>query len=105
MEATKRQLTVDPKEVDAIVKRGWAKIYAGNVTDLSAMMAKFFSKYATRLYGAAEHMVEEVNEEMVYQTFKHLKVSAPGMDAWQPKELSLFSRQMCKRLADLFNLI
>ena len=69
------------------------------------MMAKFFSKYATTLYGAAERKVIEMTQEMVYQTFKHLKVSAPGMDAWQPKELSLFSRLMCKRVADLFNLI
>ena len=98
-------MITEPKEVDAIVKRGWAKIYAGNVIDIESMVANFFNKYATRLYGAAEYKVTEVTEEMVYQTFKHLKVSAPGMDAWQPSELSLFSRQMCKRVADLFNLI
>ena len=87
------QMITEPKEVDAIVERGWAKIYAGNVIDLESMLAEISSKYATRLYGAAEHKVTEVTEEMVYQTFRHLKVSAPGMDAWQPKELSLFSRQ------------
>ena len=42
---------------------------------------------------------------MVYETFRHLKVSAPGMDAWQPKELELFSPAVCKEVAKLFNMI
>ena len=52
------QLTADPREADAIVKRAWNKIYEGNVKDQTARIGHFFNKYATRLFSATEYIIE-----------------------------------------------
>ena len=71
----------------------------------TAILGNFFNKYPTRFFSATGCIISEVNGDMVYETFRQLKVSAPGMDAWQPKELALFSPAECKEVAQLFNMI
>lgn len=42
---------------------------------------------------------------MVYESFSRTAESAGALDAWHPKELSLFSKLLCGKVADMLNQI
>ena len=49
--------------------------------------------------------VDEIDVDMVYETFRTTPESELVMDGWQPRELSLFSLEVCRQIAVLFSLI
>ena len=99
------EITSNPKDVDAIVKRAWNAIHQGMQGCMDTAIEVYLEKYTRYIYRAAPFQVKDITEERVQEAFKHIGESAGGMDGWSPKELSYFSKKACRKVAILFNQI
>ena len=49
--------------------------------------------------------IEDITGEDVEAMVKSLKETAGGLDQWDPADLKLLSKEACKSLAEMFNMI
>ena len=68
-------------------------------------IAKFFDQFASGMYYWDQYQLDDSTEDDVYNHFKHATKSAAAMDGWHPKGFSYLSREVCTRIAILFNQI
>ena len=54
---------------------------------------------------AGEAKVKAIDEDMVYEAYTKTKDAVGGMDGWEAKELALFSRGICRWVAEFYTLI
>ena len=99
------EITSDPKEVDAIVKRAWQNIFEGIGGCLTSAIDYFLDKYINIILKMPEADYKEIDADMVYNSFTKTKDSAGALDGWMPKELSLLSHEMCRHIATMLNQI
>ena len=62
----KGEITTNPKEVDAIVKRAWKNIYDGAGINVEAAISMFFEYFAASMYHATEFQVQDLDGEAVF---------------------------------------
>ena len=105
MEETKSQMTAEPREVDAVVKRAWQVIYNGMSGCITAAVEQILEKYNNMIAKFPEADLLPVDADMVFESFNKTKDSAAALDGWNPKELSLLSHQTCAYIAVVFNQI
>ena len=97
------QMTADPREVDAVVKRAWKAIYDGMQGCITPAVAKFLSKYNDFIARHSEMVVQPLDALATYESFQRIKESAAALDGWHPTELSLMSLQACGYIAIMLN--
>ena len=81
------------------------KICKGNVRDAVATVSAFVARYGTYIYNANGARIKEIDADMVFEAFTKAKDIVGGMDGWEIKELALFSKEMCKWMAEFYKLI
>ena len=95
----KGEMTSNPVEVDAIVKRAWQAIYEGVGGCIATAIDKFLETYSSLIIKLPEAYLPPLDAEAVQEAFSRIKESAGALDGWSPKELSLLSREMYGHLA------
>ena len=85
------QMTSNPEDVDAIVKRAWQKIHEGAGGCITSAVDKFFNKYCEVINKKKPFEVESISVNMGQASFSRTAESAGALDGWNPKELSLLS--------------
>ena len=101
----KGDITTNPSEVDAIVKRWWKNIYDGIGGNIEKGIAAFFREFTRTMFQGPEYTLGDLDADTVYESFRNIPCSAGALDGWRPKELSYFSRKVCGRVAVLLNMI
>ena len=99
------QMTSNPADVDAIVKRAWQKIHKGTGGCISNAVDDFLDTYCEDIFKRKQFEVEEITGEMVQASFSRTAESAGALDGWSPKELSLLSLTIYCHIATLLNQI
>lgn len=94
-----------PKEVDAIVRKTYGKIYAGNCSDQRALAEKYIKDYDQYHFKMQEAVVEDITGGDVKATRNEAKHTAAGMDQWAPADLKELSDCAYQHLADMVNII
>ena len=105
MVGKKGDITTNPKEVDAIVKRAWKLIYDGVGQNIAKAIDNFFEKFASSMYHGPEYLLSDLDADTVYNSFRTTAKSAGALDGWQPRELALLSRRICGHIANMLNQI
>ena len=95
------EITTNPREVDAIVKRAWKKIYDGVGGCIQEGVDVFLEKYCNFIYKSTPTPLQPMDAQMVYESFGRTKASAGAMDGWMPKEMSLLSLITCGHIATM----
>lgn len=98
-------ITTNPKEVDGIVRRAWQQMYDGSVANIDETVRQFAVKHGIRFFKDSDFDVENIDGEMVFKAFRNTAASAAGMDGWEPKEFTFFSKRLCEHVADLLALL
>ena len=65
-----------------------------NPTSLEAKVQIFCRIYANSIF-ADDEFHHDIDAEMVHETFRSTPGSVPGMDGWEPREVSFFSLEVC----------
>ena len=76
----KGEITTNPQEVDAIVKRAWKVIYDGVAANMEVAINAFFEQFAHCILHQEEHLAKEVDGDMVYESFRNTADSVGAMD-------------------------
>ena len=63
----KGQITTNPQEVDAVVKREWQKVYNGMAGNIEKAVAVFLSKYN-------KHIVKKPEFELLFAKYRILQL-------------------------------
>ena len=53
----------------------------------------------------AEYTIDEIDANMVYESFRRTKDSVGAMDRWHPRELAFLSKRTCSHLATMLSQI
>ena len=101
----KGQMTSEPAEVDAVVKRAWQAIYQGMEGCIDEAVKKYLSIYCKYVVKMPEAELTEMDAQMVFDSFKATKESAGALDGWSPRELSLLSYKICGHIANMLKQI
>ena len=101
----KGEITTNPREVDAIVKRAWKAIFDGIGGNIEEAVDKYLEDYRRYIYKGKEYQVQRLTGTRVKESFGRIKESAGALDGWSPKELSLLSHKACERVAVMYNQI
>ena len=99
------EITTNPEEVDAIVKRAWKEIYDGMAGCMDTAIDLFFDKFKKEILKHKEYVVQAIDDQMVFDSFSKTVESAGSRDGWRPKELSLLSNTTCDMVAIMLNQI
>ena len=97
--------TCDPTEVDAIARRCWGQIYAGNSRDLNETVESFIRKHGEAIFTADAHVVEPITGDSLRTECINARHSAGGLDHFDPADFTLLSPQAYHWLAMLLNSI
>ena len=65
----------------------------------------FIDKYKKHILEQNEHHVQKIDAKMVYESSSQMAESAGSLDGCRPKELSLFSKTICEKVAIMLNQI
>ena len=99
------QMTSDPAEIDAVVKRAWKAVYDGMQGCILKAVENYLEIYSKYILRMPEAKIDLLDGHMVFDSFRQIKESAAALDGWSPKELSLLSLQACGNVADMLNQI
>ena len=89
------QMTSDPAEIDAVVKRAWKAVYDGMQGCIVKAVEIYLETYSKYIFRMREVEIQPLDGPTVYESFCKIKESAAALDGWSPKELSLLSPQAC----------
>ena len=99
----KGQITTNPQEVDAVVKREWQRIHNGMGGNIEKAVATFLSKYNEHIAKSPPFELPPLDAQTILQSFRQIPDSAAALDGWRPKELSMMSLKACGHIADMLN--
>ena len=99
------QMTSDPAEIDAVVKRAWQTVYDGMGGCITTAVETYLEIYNKYILKMPEAELKPLDAQTVYDSFRRVKESAAALDGWSPKGLSLLSLQACGHVADMLNQI
>ena len=92
--------------MDRVAREAWKPIYAGNVKNIREHCEAFCNKYTDFLFKPVQTSeVEDIDPELLFQTFVHSKRNSGGLDGWTPADLTLISRRACILICALLNKI
>lgn len=97
------QMTSDPAEIDAVVKRAWKIVYDGMQGSILKAIGDYLEIYSKYILRLPEAKIDLLDGPKVFDSFRQTKESAAALDGWSPKEFSLLSLQTCDNIADMFN--
>ena len=95
----KGELTSNPRDTDAVVKRAWQAIHKGMSGCIEIAKEAFLNKYMKYVLKTQTSQVPGIPGQRVYDSFKQTKQSAGALDGRSPKEMSLFSMGACEVIA------
>ena len=99
------QLTANPADIDAVVRRAWKNIYDG-VADATGGVADIsMNKFAKYFLKAPPYEVEPLAGDRIFESFSKTAKSAGALDGWSPEEMALLSRKACHYVAIMLNLL
>ena len=99
------QMTSNPEDVDAIVKRAWQKIHEGAGGCITSAVDNSINLYCGVISKKKPFEVERISGNMEQASFSRTAESAGALDGWSPKELSLLSMPIYCHIANLLNQI
>ena len=99
------EMTCNPKDVDAVVQRVWKKVHAGVGHCIEVAIDTFITSYAYIMHRGPEFILNDLDAQTVYDSFKHIACLAGSLDGWQPRELSYLSLSACGHIANMLNQI
>ena len=99
------ELTSNPRDIDAVVKRAWQAIHNGMKGCIETAVEAFLCKYLRYICVVPRKKLPRLTGKRVYESFKNIKESAGAMDGWSPKELSHLSLATCEVIAVMLNQI
>ena len=99
------QMTSNPADVDAIVKRAWQQIHKGAGGCITKAVDAFVDTYCDAIYKRKPFEVGMITDEMVQASFSRTAESAGAMHGWSPKELSQLSLAVYGHIATMLNQI
>ena len=88
---TTGQMTSNPADVDAIVKRTWQAIHKGAGGCITTAVDLFVDTYCNAIFKGKPYEVEKIAVEIVQESFSRTKESSGALDGWSPKELSILA--------------
>ena len=97
------ELTSNPQDIDAVVKRAWQSIHEGIGGNVKDAIGTFLNTYNRYIAKPKHFQVRELTGQRVLESFSRTKESAGAMDGWAPKEMSLLSLATCTEIAILLN--
>ena len=101
----KGTVATSPAEIDAIIRKTYGKIYAGNVMGQEQKTEEYMDKYSECLHKEKQANVEDITGEDLETTGRMTGDSAAGMDQWAPGALSMLYKEAYKILANMLNSI
>ena len=100
-------VATSPKEVDAICREEYGKIYKGNVSDHETLVKEYRGKYDTKeskfIYKAKRAKIDTITAEDLQTTARTTKETAGGLDQWAPADIKMLSTKAFQHLADMLN--
>jgi len=99
------ELTSNPQDIDAVVKRTWQAIHGGIGGAIGEAIEAYLHKYSRYIIKSKVFEVPAITGERVYEAFSKTKDSAGALDGWQPKEMSLLALEVCEEIAIMLNQI
>ena len=101
----KGELTSNPKDIDAVVKRAWQAIHNGMAGCIETAVETFLCNYLKYISIAPATQLPRLTGRRVQEAFRKIPDSARAMDGWNPKELSLLSLATCEAIAVMLDQI
>ena len=101
----KGQITNNPADIDAIVKRAWKAVYDGVEGCIQIAVDVFLEKFSKYTLKANPFQAPAITGERVFESFAKTAESAGALDGWNPKELALLSKEVCNHIAEMLNQI
>ena len=97
------QMTSNPADVDAIVKRACQAIHKGAGGCITTAVDLFVDTYCNTIFKRKPYEVGKITAEMVQESFSRTKESAGVLDGWSPKELGTLALSAYGHIATLLN--
>ena len=101
----KGSVTTSPAEIDAIIRKTYGKIYAGNVTNQEEKTEQYLEKYHQYLHNDEQANIEDITGEDLELTGKMTGDSAAGMGQRAPGDMAMLSKEAYRKLATMPNSI
>ena len=103
----KGSVATSPKEIDAIIRETYGKIYKGNVADHEQLVREYMKMYDTKgskyVYHGKAATMTDLTAEDLRTTARTTKETAAGLDRWTPAEMRMLSLKAYGYLADILN--
>ena len=99
------ELTSNPQDIDAIVKRTWQAIHGGIGGAIGKAIEAYLHNYSRYIIKSKGFEVPTITGQRVYEAFSKTKESAGALDGWQPKEMSLLVPEVCEEIVIMLNQI
>ena len=94
-------VATSPKEVDAIVRQEYDRIYDGNVEEQEAFANRYMRDYDPYIFKMSNADIMKINGGEVEEAARAARETAAGMDQWSPADLKMLSKRAYAKLADL----
>jgi hypothetical protein len=101
----KGQMTTNPTDIDAVVRRAWKAIYDGTADATGGAVDMFMNKFAKYFLKLPPFEVIPLTGERVFESVSKTAKSAGALDGWSPEELALLYRKACHYVAILLNMV
>ena len=79
------EITTNPEEVDAIVKRAWKKVYDGRAWCMGTDIEAFFDKFKKDIRMEKEYAAQAIYGQMVFDSFSKTVESVRSLKGWLPR--------------------
>ena len=99
------ELTSNPQDIDAIVKRTWQAIHKGIGGVVGKAIETYLHNYTRYITMRKTFEAPAITGQRVYEAFGKTEDSAGALDGWQPKEMSLLALEVCEEIATMLNQI
>ena len=99
------QMTSNPADVDAIVKRAWQQIHKGAGGCITKAVDAFLGTYCDVIFKRKPFEVAKIMGGMMQASFSRTAESAGALDGWSPKELSYLSLAVYCHIATMLDQI
>ena len=103
----KGSVATSPKEIDAILRETYGKIYKGNVADHERLVQKYLEMFDAEgsrfIYHGKVATMTDLTAEDLRTTARKSRETAAGLDRWTPAEMRMLSLKAYGYLADMLN--
>eukprot|EP00973_Karenia_brevis_P024473 3376635-Karenia_brevis.AAC.1 len=77
--------------MDEVMISSWARVYAGNSSDVMATVINFLKHYSSYLFFSTPFHLDPLTVDDLKKTISEGSNSAAGLDGFSPADFKLFS--------------